>query len=708
MQPRIMQKRIATRMLLVISSLLAFVSTVQAEVNLVDTEFNALPDNKVNMVFTFDGEAPAPAVYAIENPARVALDFSNTKSQLKKKKFVLDMNNVQSTNVVTAGDRTRIVINLLSLGTYDTRTEGNKLIVNLGNGQQSLVVKAKSAIGQATQQSSLRYDEAGIKAIDFRRGENGEGRLVINLSTPYVDVDNRVEGKDIKLNFSKTQLPQELRLKYDVSDFATPIKWVEAKQVNNMTQLVVRPSGDYDYLAYQSGTTYVLTVKPLTNEEIEAREKEFSFVGDKLSLNFQDIEVRSVLQLIADFTDLNLVASDTVTGKITLRLQNVPWDQALDLILKTKGLDKRQEGNVLMVAPAVEIAQREQQEIQTNKQLEELAPLQTEFIRIRYASAKSISDLLTGKNKDSGGSESDGAEAESSGRLLTERALVVVDERTNSLLITETAKKLIAIRKLIELVDVPVKQVMIEARIVVATSDATESLGIKWGGVNGRTDGDGNTLLAAGSSNSILDISRGDEVEFGNVVDLGVADLGATTLNLGIISDNGLLNLELSAIESSGNGEVLSQPKIITGDKQNAVIKSGQQIPYETTAPNGGTTISFIDAALVLDVTPNITPDNRIIMKLKINQDSIGPETSNGIPTIDTNQLETEVLVNNGETVVLGGVFNSAELQSVTKTPFLGDIPYLGRLFRKNTVSNEKTELLVFVTPKILTESLVE
>ncbi len=317
--------------------------------------------------------------------------------------------------------------------------------------------------------------------------------------------------------------------------------------------------------------------------------------------------------------------------------------------------------------------------------------------------------MLTGKSNDSGGeSDGSGAEAESSGRLLTERALVVVDERTNSLLITETAKKLIAIRKLIELVDVPVKQVMIEARIVVATSDATESLGIKWGGVNGRTDGDGNTLLAAGSSNSILDISRGDEVEFGNVVDLGVADLGATTLNLGIISDNGLLNLELSAIESSGNGEVLSQPKIITGDKQNAVIKSGQQIGYETTAPNGGTTISFVDAALVLDVTPNITPDNKIIMTLKINQDSIGPETSNGIPTIDTNQLETEVLVNNGETVVLGGVFSSVELQTVTKTPFLGDIPYLGRLFRKNTVSNEKTELLVFVTPKILTESLVE
>ncbi len=691
---------------LIASVMLVFVMAKAQAAQIIDTEFNSLPDNKVEMTFTFDGEVPKPAVYAIENPARIALDFAGTTSGLKKKKFPLDMHNVQSAVVVTSGDRTRVVINLLSLGTYETRVEGNKLHLDVGNGQQSFVAKAKSAIGKARESKQLRYDEAAIKTIDFRRGDNGEGRLVIELTTPYVDVDNRLEGKDIRLHFGKTALPKDLQLRYDVSDFATPIKWIDAKQANQAAHLIVRPSGDYDYLAYQSGSTYVLTVKPLTQEEIEAKEKEFSFVGDKLSLNFQDIEVRSVLQLIADFTDLNLVASDTVTGKITLRLQNVPWDQALDLILKTKGLDKRQEGNVLLVAPAVEIAQREQQEIQTNKQLEELAPLQTEFIRVRYADARNIGDMLMGKNEGSSSGSEDGGEEDN--RLLTERAMVVVDERTNSLLLTETANKMVQIRKLIELIDVPVKQVMIEARVVVATSEASEALGIKWGGTNGRTDDEGRTFMAAGSDQSLLEFSKGEEIPFGNVVDLSVTDIGATKINLGLLSDNGLLNLELSAIESSGNGEVLSQPKIITGDKQNAVIKAGQQIPYEATAPNGGTTVKFIDAALVLDVTPNITPDNRVIMKLKINQDSIGPETSGGVPTIDTNQLETEVLVNNGETVVLGGVFSSAELQTVTKTPFLGDIPYLGRLFRKNTVSSEKTELLVFVTPKILTESLVE
>ncbi len=698
-----MTRQSAIKFLLASSVLVLFIMRAQAGVNIIDTEFNTLPDSRVNMVFTFDGVVPTPAIYAIENPARIALDFAETKSKLKKKKFLLDMNNVQSTVVVTSGNRTRVVINLLSLGTYETKIEGNQLIVDLGNGQQSFVAKAKSAIGQSQQSKVPHYDSASVKTIDFRRGDNGEGRLVVELSTPYVDVDNRLEGKDIRLSFGKTQLPKKLQLRYDVSDFSTPIQWVDAKQANGSAELIIRPSGEYDYLAYQSGSTYVLTVKPLSQEEIESKEKEFSFIGEKLSLNFQDIEVRSVLQLIADFTDLNLVASDTVTGKITLRLQNVPWDQALELILKTKGLDKRQEGNVLMVAPAVEIAQREQQEIQTNKQLEELAPLQTEFLRIRYADAKNISDLLTGKS--AGG---EGESEASTGRLLTARAMVVVDERTNSLLITETANKLIAIRKLIELVDVPVKQVMIEARIVVATSDASEALGIKWGGFNGKTDGNGNTMLVSGSDKSLVDISNGDKVTVGNIVDLGIADLGATKISLGFLSDNGLLNLELSAIENSGNGEVLSQPKIITGDKQNASIKAGQQIPYETTAPNGGTTISFVDAALVLDVTPNITPDNRIIMKLKINQDSIGPETSNGIPTIKTNQLSTEVLVNNGETVVLGGVFSSTELQSVSKTPFLGDIPYLGRLFRKTTMKTKKTELLVFVTPKILTESLVE
>lgn len=672
-------------------------SFAEAINRLIDTTVSSLPNDQVEISFLFDSTPSQPVVFAINEPARLAIDLEGTQSALKKKKLPIDINNVQSALVLTSGSKTRIVVNLLTLGKYHTQINGNKLVVTLGEKQSNYLTESKKEFSQPTLTSSTQATTATIENIDFRRGENGEGKLIIELNSAYVDVDNQLQGNDIKLRFSDTVLPEALQLKYDVSDFATPVQWVNAQNTKGMTQITVRPQGDYDYLAYQAGNTYVLTVKPLSEEEIEAKEKAFSFVGDRLSLNFQDIEVRSVLQLIADFTDLNLVASDTVTGKITLRLQNVPWDQALDLILKTKGLDKRQEGNVLLVAPAVEIAQREQQEIQTNKQLEELAPLQTEFIRIRYAMATDIGALLDGGN---------GNEDEAN-RLLTERAMVVVDERTNSLLITETASKLTAIRKLINLIDVPVKQVLIEARIVVAASDASESLGIKWGGFQGETRGD-RTILSSGSDQTILDIANGDDRTFGNMIDLGVTELGASRFNLGFLSDNGLLNLELSAIESSGNGEVLSQPKVITGDKQNAVIKSGQEVAYESSAPNGGTTISFKDAALILDVTPNITPDNRVIMKLNITQDSLGPETSNGVPTIDTNQLTTEVLVNNGETVVLGGVFSSAELKTVTKTPFLGDIPYLGRFFRKNSISKQKTELLVFVTPKILTDNLVE
>ncbi|CAA0114503.1 Type IV pilus biogenesis and competence protein PilQ [BD1-7 clade bacterium] len=681
---------------------LSLFSVVQAfAVNMVDADFSALPDDRVEMRFTFDGDAPDPKVFAIETPARLAIDLEGVQSLLGKKKFALGLGDVDSTVVLTSGNRTRVIVNMVELGPYDTRVEGNELVVSLGGDNKTMAKQAASVAesqrGVAEKPRPQKAKAPAIESVDFRRGDDGEGRLIVDLSSPYIDVNSEQKGEAIELTFKNTQLPEELQLRYDVADFATPIKSLDAKSLGNDTVIKVMPTGEYEYLAYQSGETYVLTVKALTEEEIEARKKEFTFVGDKLSLNFQDIEIRSVLQLIADFTDLNLVASDTVNGKITLRLQNVPWDQALDLILKTKGLDKRQEGNVLLVAPAAEIAQREQQEIQTNKQLEELAPLQTEFIRIRYADANNISEMLDGENNSSGRDN----------RILTDRAMVVVDERTNSLLITETASKLAAIRRLINLIDVPVRQVMIEARIVIATDTATESLGIKWGGFLGNRNDD-RVILASGSDQSIIDVANGDDVEFGNVVDLGVADVGATQFNLGLITDSGILNLELSAIETAGDGEVLSQPKIITGDKQKAIIKSGTEIPYETTAPNGGTTIAFRDAALILDVTPSITPDNRVIMKLDISQDSPGEETGNGIPTIDTNQLETEVLVNNGETIVLGGVFSSQELEQITKTPFLGDIPYLGRLFKRTIKTSQKTELLIFVTPKIMADQLVQ
>ena len=480
-------------------------------------------------------------------------------------------------------------------------------------------------------------------------------------------------------------------------------------------KLSLEASGEYDYLAYQTDTEYVVSVKPLTKKEVEDRRREFAYVGEKLSLNFQDIEVRSVLQLIADFTELNLVASDTVSGNITLRLQNVPWDQALELVLKTKGLDKRQVGNVLMVAPAAEIAERERQEIEAQKQVEELAPLQSEFIRVRYADAAELFKLFrperNGENDEN-----------STGSILSPRGKVIVDERTNSLLITETAERLDEFRRLISLIDVPVRQVQIEARIVRASSDFDRSLGVKWGGAYVKADGDkvysanGDLASDQATQNNYLSALAAGSPTYtavpGLVTDLGVSG-AAGSFALGFISSDVLLNLELSALESKGRGEIVSQPRVVTGDKEPAIIKSGTEIPYPESSANGETTIAFKEAVLKLDVTPIITPDDRIIMDLTINQDTIGSlviATGLGgqVPTIDTTELKTRVLVSNGETVVLGGVYDQLDISSETKVPLLGDIPFIGRLFKSTTVSREKQETLIFITPRILADSLVD
>jgi type IV pilus assembly protein PilQ len=675
--------------------------------NITGIDFNAQPGGKVEIRLDFDSAPPEPKGYTIEKPARIALDLQDVKSLLKKKKHTLDLGNTNSVVVLEAQGRTRLIVNLAQLTTYATRIDNNSLFVTVGNdGVQDYLKETKNEL-----QASLKADsKATIKNIDFRRGENGEGKVIVELSSADVDVDARQEGSLIKLIFADTQLPSALSRRYDVADFSTPVQYIEADSADGLAQISLKPVGQYDYLAYQTDTTYVLSIKPLTIDEVEAKKKEFAYVGDKLSLNFQNIEVRAVLQLIADFTDLNLVASDTVSGKITLRLQNVPWDQALDLILKTKGLDKRQEGNVLMVAPAVEIAERERQEIETNKLINELAPLQTEFIRVKYASATAIFNLFGGS--DTGEGEGEDGDSESTGSILSPRGSVIVDERTNSLLVTETAQKLEEFRRLIKLIDVPVRQVLVEARIVVATSETSEKLGVRWGGASlSNTNKDGSIIT--GNGTSFTDIFNGDDLNYADTmaVDLGVPDAGASSLLLGYVKNSRILSLELSAIESSGNGEIVSQPKVITGDKQQATIKSGQQVPFLESSSSGRTTVKFKDVVLQLDVTPHITPDDRVVMDLVINQDSLGGfingEGGSQIPLIDTNELDTQVLVGNGETVVLGGVFRTEDVKSVTKTPFLGDIPYLGRLFRSNNTRQVKTETLIFITPRILADRLV-
>jgi type IV pilus assembly protein PilQ len=521
------------------------------------------------------------------------------------------------------------------------------------------------------------------------------------------------------LEFKGAALPESLQRRFDVVDFATPVKVVDAQATSAGAVVYLQVNGEYDYLAYQTDNQYVVSVKPLTKEEVETRKKEFAYTGQRLSLNFQDIEVRAVLQIIADFTGLNLVASDTVSGHITLRLQNVPWDQALELVLKTKGLDKRQEGNVLMVAPAAEIAERERQELESKKQVQELAPLQTEHIRIRYARAKDLYKLFA----PSGGGGAGGQAPSGTGSILSARGQVIVDDRTNSLLVTETAQKLEEFRRIVKLLDVPIRQVLIEARIVIANSDFSSSVGIKWGAA-GIAFGNNRQYYFGGTKDAIdnaintnaTNIAGGKTDQPTAIADALSVNMGATSptssVAIGYVSQQVRIDLELSAAESQGRGEVVSQPKVITGDKQQATIKSGTEIPYQQSAANGETTVSFKEAVLKLDVTPSITPDDRIIMDLVINQDSVGKNVSTGnggsVPSIDTNAIKTQVLVNNGETVVLGGVFKSSDVTTQQKVPFLGDLPYIGRLFSSKDITKTKSELLIFITPRIMADSLVD
>ena len=668
-----------------------------------DIAFTAQPGAGLEVQLTFN-EPPSADIesYTIEDPARIVLDFPDTRSGLEQKRYALSQANATSVMVLESGDRTRMIVNLVDLVPFESAVAGRQLTLQVGLDDGQFASAAPATDILRTDANRVERVVSEITDLAFQRSPDGEGLLILSLTNPAVDASIFSEGGDITLQFMNTNVRESLIRRFDVTDFATPVQGIDVSTTERGTRLKLRAEGLYDYLAYQTGDEYILAVAALSEEEKRERLNEFDYVGDRISLNFQNIEVRAVLQLIADFTELNLVASDSVTGSITLRLQNVPWDQALDLVLKTRGLDSRQIGNVLMVAPAQEIAERERQEIEANKQLAELAPLQSEFIRIRYAKAVDVVTLFE-------------AGSEEGGSLISERGSVVVDERTNSIVVTDTAAKLAEIRDLIEKVDIPIRQVMIEARIVVANSNIDEQLGIRWGGGYLNVNGDkftsigGDTASVTSLNNQLIDGGRVN-MPSAPFVDLGVAE-ATSGFAVGFTSTDLFLTAELSALEASGQGEVVSQPKVITGDKQKAVIKSGREIPYQEGAASGATTTAFKEAVLKLDVTPNITPDDRVLLDLVVNQDSVGDLVPSGngglIPTIETTELTTQVLVGNGETVVLGGVFKNEELVKVEKVPLLGDIPYLGNLFKSTANSQIKQETLIFITPRILSEALV-
>ncbi|WP_444920750.1 type IV pilus secretin PilQ [Microbulbifer sp. CnH-101-G] len=689
--------------------------TLQAQVNqLNDIQFSELPGSRIQLRLTFEKEPPEPTGYTIEQPARIVMDFAGVESALPQKKYSLGIGAARSAVVVSSEGRTRLIVNLDELPVYTSMRKGNQLVMEIGENVDTASGPPKatthdSGLNLGGNKRFITSDAIAVNGVDFRRGEEGEGKVIVSLSDPAVNIDvERTNGK-IYLTFLGAELPESLRQRLDVTDFATPVSAITVDTDGRNTVISVDPTDtDYDYLAYQADNQYVLSVKPLSAAEIREKEKEFQFTGEKLSLNFQDIEVRSVLQIIAEFTDLNLVASDTVEGRITLRLDGVPWDQALALILKAKGLDKRQEGSVIMVAPAAEIAERERQELETRKQLQELAPLRTEYIPVRYADAGELFKLFSGEDGDSKGGFAGGNAGDSNkASILSPRGSAIVDERTNTIILTDTEEKIAQFHDLIEAIDIPIRQVMIEARIVTANSDFTRELGVQWDYVGDHEAGsDGIGIVSGGQQLKDKTTLGALESEFDPLlVDLGVATR-AGNISYAILKNDFYLGLELSAMEDVGMAEIVSQPKVVTGDKQEAIIQSGVEIPYLEATSSGAAAVTFREAVLELQVLPQITPDNNIIMALNIEQNSVGEyfsvSSSNQIPSINVNILQTKVLVRNGETIVLGGIFESNVIEGETKVPLLGDIPYLGNLFKKTVRTDDKREILMFITPRIL------
>ncbi len=680
--------------------------------------------------------ANPPASFSIASPPRIALDFIDTVNGLNATQRAVDEAGLRSFNVIQAGNRTRVVLNLNRPQTFDTSVDGNYVVVTL-NDQE--VAKPGTDTVQRFAEAKAGETQHALRDVDFRRGKNGEGRLVVDLSDSSTGIDIRQQGRTLVVDFLKTSVPRNLERRIDVADFGTPVVTVDTFPQGNNARMIIEPKGLWEHSAYQTDNRFILEVKPILEDPNKlVQGSRGGYKGEKLSLNFQNVEVRAVLQVIADFTGLNIITSDTVQGNLTLRLKDIPWDQALDIILQTKGLDMRKNGNVVLIAPREELALKEKQQLENAIQIGELEPLVSESFQLNYIKAQDVLNLITSNRQQAyGAGAGQTATTGGQGSIISRRGVAVLDPRSNILFVTDTASRLEEVRKIIRQIDTPIRQVLIEARIVIAGDRFSQQLGIRFGQQTGFTFLNGK--YAAGSSGTLntqpVVSTSGDKLVretrtqtpfelASGLASPGYSDSPQLNVNLPVVNAAGqlaltlinlgsgnLINLELSALEADGRGKVVSSPRVVTGDNQKAGIEQGTEIPYVTPgSANSPATVQFKKAVLRLDVTPQITADGRIVMQVEIRKDSVGqyvPVQGGGqVPSIDTKNVITQIQVNNGDTAVIGGIYEETIRNDVTQVPWLGNLPILGYLFKQTGNSSEKTELLIFLTPRIVKDTV--
>lgn len=653
--------------------------------------------------------AAVPSGFTVQTPPRIALDLPNVGNAMGRSNIEINQGNLRSVNVAQAGDRTRLVLNLKQAANYRAQIQGKVLLVVMESASSTAAPSTSEPVHFAESQNQ---SQLALRGVDFRRGQDGSGRVVVDLPNTQVGVDIRQQGQSLVVEFLRSSLPENLRRKLDVTDFGTPVQSISTFQNGDRVRMVVEPRGAWEHSAYQTDNQFVLEVRAQKvdpNKLVQGP----GYAGEKLSLNFQNIEVRALLQVIADFTNFNVVTSDTVTGNVTLRLKDVPWDQALDIILQAKGLGLRKSGNVILIAPKDELAAKEKVDLEAKAQIASLEPVRTQSFQLNYTKAEDVAKGLTGQSGGGGGG--------ASSRILSTRGSVIAESRTNQLFITDIPSKLEEVQAMIAKIDIPVRQVLIEARIVEAADSFGRSLGVKLGatdlrGLRGGVTGYGTPEMSVGIGGNMnaIGLQTGqvsgttipfNDTQFVSLPAGGLNGFGASTFAVSLFSAaaNRFLNLEISALEADGKGKIVSSPRVITADQVKALIEQGEELPYQTATSSGATALQFRKANLKLEVTPQITPEGNVILDVDVNKDSVGRSTAAGF-AIDTKHVRTQILVENGGTVVIGGIFTQQEREDTTKVPLLGDIPVLGNLFKTKTRTTSKTELLVFLTPKVISD----